>query len=158
MTKLLFIAAQCCIETYQEPLTLISPTRDLATLVKNMCPTLSPDIFVFVTFLDPSLLERVTPRCLFQEEEGISAILERIDAEAAGFAEQSYYRMITLCVNSDLQAVGFLATVTSVLANENIPCNAVSAFHHDYLFVPEASAIKSMQLLKNLMASGLANG
>jgi len=137
---------------------LTSPIRDLATLVKNMCPTLSPDSFVFVTLLGPSSLEKVTPRCLFQEEEGMSAILKRSDAETAGFAEKYYYKMITLSVNSDLQAVGFLATVTSVLANEGIPCNAVSAFYHDYLFVPEESAIKSMQLLKKLMASGSANG
>ena len=134
------------------------PTRDLATLVKNMRPILSRDTFVFVTLMDSSLLENVTPRCLFHEEEGLSAIITRTDAEALSLENLTAYRMITLSVNSDLLAVGFLATITSLLANEDIPCNAVSAFHHDYLFVPEHAAIQSIRLLEQLMKSGLAIG
>jgi hypothetical protein len=134
------------------------PIRDLATLVKKMHPILSTDTFVFLTLKDLSLLGSVSPRCLFQEEEGLSAILKRGDAKTAGLAEEPTYRMITLSVDSDLQAVGFLAIVTGVLANEDIPCNAVSAFHHDYLFVPEHAATRSMQLLTELMTSGLSAG
>ena len=36
----------------------------------------------------------------------------------------------------DLEAVGFLAAITTRLAEDGIPVNAVSAFHHDHLFVP----------------------
>ena len=44
--------------------------------------------------------------------------------------------MITLDVHSSLESVGFLAAVSARLAAAGIPCNAVSAFHHDHLFVP----------------------
>ena len=137
---------------------MTNPTRDLATLVENMRPVVSHDTYVFVTLKDSSLLEGLLPHCLFREEEGLSAILTRTDAEALGFGNSSSYKMITLSVNSDLLAVGFLATVTSGLAGAGIPCNAVSAFHHDYLFVPEATAGESEKILLAMMHSLCSEG
>jgi len=60
-------------------------------------------------------------------------------------------------VHSALDAVGFLAAVTTRLAEAGISVNAVSAFHHDHLFVPEHRADEALQLLLE-MSLGPASG
>ncbi|WP_414640799.1 ACT domain-containing protein [Archangium sp.] len=61
--------------------------------------------------------------------------------------------MLTLSVHSSLEAVGFLAAVTTRLAARGISVNPVSAYFHDHLFVPSARATESLALL-----AGLARG
>jgi len=57
---------------------------------------------------------------------------------------------ITLTINSALDAVGFLAAITTRLAAAGISVNAVSAFHHDHIFVPLTRAEEAMELLSSL--------
>jgi hypothetical protein len=57
--------------------------------------------------------------------------------------------LITLTVHSSLDGVGFLAAVTARLADAGIAVNAVSAFYHDHLFVPESRAEQALRLLQN---------
>jgi hypothetical protein len=59
--------------------------------------------------------------------------------------------MITLDINSRLEAVGFLAAITARLAADGIAANPVSAFHHDHLFVPEICAEEAMAILEKMM-------
>ena len=60
--------------------------------------------------------------------------------------------MITCEVHSSLAAVGFMAKISNVLADEGIPCNAVGGFYHDHLFVPEDRRGDAMRILENLAA------
>jgi uncharacterized protein len=46
--------------------------------------------------------------------------------------------------------VGFLAAITARLATAGISVNAVSAFHHDHLFVPADRADDAMVLLQEM--------
>lgn len=62
-------------------------------------------------------------------------------------------RLITLTVHSALDAVGFLAAVTARLAETGISVNAVSAFHHDHLFVPADRAEDAMAVLREISAA-----
>jgi hypothetical protein len=55
-------------------------------------------------------------------------------------------------VHSSLDAVGFLACITDRLARAGIACNAVAAFHHDHLFVPEARAAETLEVLHSIAA------
>ena len=57
-------------------------------------------------------------------------------ALAAGITGVFPCHMITVMVHSALDAVGFLATITTRLAAAGIGVNLVSAFFHDHLFVP----------------------
>jgi hypothetical protein len=59
--------------------------------------------------------------------------------------------MITLSIHSDLEAVGFLAAITTALAAIDIPVNAVSAYYHDHTFVPYEHHDDALECLRCMM-------
>ncbi len=71
-------------------------------------------------------------------------------ATAAGLDWTFRCRMITLNVHSSLHAVGFLAAITTHLAQAGIAVNPVSAYRHDHLFVPDDRADEALGLLLQL--------
>jgi len=58
--------------------------------------------------------------------------------------------MVTLNVHSSLEAVGFIAEVSKVLASKGIGCNPVSGFYHDHLFVPVGREEEVVECLRDL--------
>ena len=128
---------------------------DLNTLLRTMAPVLSPDVFVYASVDSISSLKEIEPICTFTEAEGLSIIVEREQAERAHLSSILEVRMITLTVHSDLEAVGFIARISAVLAKAHIPCNVVSACFHDYIFVPCELAQTALYLL--IALTGTAN-
>jgi uncharacterized protein len=124
--------------------------RDLERLQKQMAPRMHPQTFVYCTFADFQLPAGMDPICTFREAEGLTAIVERSDADRADVPHVFEARLITLTVHSSLDAIGFLATVATALAKAGIPCNAIAAYHHDHLFVPKHLAEDAMSLLLSL--------
>jgi hypothetical protein len=119
-----------------------------------MEPTLEKGEFVYVSFpseQSPSPLPE-TVVGWFREREGVTWILRREESERLALPSTFPCRMITLNVVSDLEAIGFLACVTAELAAQNISANAVSAYHHDYLFVPTSQAEEALQTLQRLQS------
>jgi hypothetical protein len=115
----------------------LSGERELSKLLQHMTPQLQPGTFVFCTFPDGDLPAGLTPMATFRDLEGLSAILLCDEARSGGVPYQFESGSITLTVYSSLDAVGFLAAVSAVLADAGIPCNAVSAYYHAHLFVPQ---------------------
>jgi uncharacterized protein len=126
------------------------PETDFATLIRSMSPCLQPGVFVFVS--TNAAHEGVHPIMTFREAEGMTLIVPREQAVAAGLRTAFPSRMITLQIASSLEAVGFLAAITTALARAGIAVNPVSAFHHDHLFVPEARAGEAMEILRAMAA------
>lgn len=122
---------------------------NLDILLKSIQPTLRDDEYVFcsVNHEDNDYLN-LKPICTFIEDEGLTLILSRNQADTAELTYTSVFRMITLSVHSSLEAVGFLAAITSKLAEHGISVNPVSAYYHDHLFVPILRANEVMKLLK----------
>lgn len=133
----------------------MSGQHHLDQLLQGMSPVVHPDTFVFCTFSSRALPEGLNPICTFQEEEGLTAIVPRTQAHALGLDVEFESTLITLSVHSSLAAVGFLARVCSALAARNIPCNAVSGFFHDHLFVPPDRADEALLALRQLSENGL---
>jgi hypothetical protein len=127
--------------------------RDLHKLLRHMTPQLHPGTFVFCSFPRCELPADLNPIATFGEAEGLSAIVPHAEAQRAGVPYQFESALITLTVHSSLDAVGFLAAVSAVLAEAGIPCNAVSAFHHDHLFVPRDMAQRALELLMAMAAA-----
>jgi hypothetical protein len=124
---------------------------DLKTLLRNMKPEMQDGIFVFCTIPDDQeILATLKPLLIFREREGTSVIVRREDAERAALPHQFPARQITLTVHSSLEATGFLAAIASRLAEAGISVNAVSAFYHDHLFVPQHRAEEALRLLHDM--------
>jgi len=126
--------------------------RDTAALIRSMQPRLHAGTFVFLNMPGDSIPVATRPVMIFREAEGLTAIVTREEAAAAGLGGAFPCRMITLEVQSALEAVGFLAAVTARLAAAGIAVNPVSAFHHDHLFIPEERAEEALRLLGEMAA------
>ncbi len=126
---------------------------DLTALLSGMRPVLQPDVFVFATLPDGiALPEGADPVMVFREREGRTVILRDVDAAAAGIPSTFPSRMITLEVHSSLEAVGFLAAITTALAAAGMGVNPVAGYFHDHLFVPVDRAEDAMRVLRVLAA------
>ena len=124
---------------------------NLKTLLQNMKPEMQEGIFVFCSIPeDEEIPVTLRPVQIFREREGTTLIVRREEAEATGLPYQFASRMITLTVHSSLEAIGFVAAVTGRLAAAGISVNAVSAFYHDHLFVPEHKADEALRHLLDM--------
>jgi hypothetical protein len=125
--------------------------RNLAALLQNMKPEMHDGIFVFCAI--PSNMKipaALDPVLTFREPEGTTIVVRGEEAESVSLPHQFASRLITLTVHSSLEAVGFLAAVTGRLAEAGISVNAVSAYYHDHLFVPEHRAGEALRLLQEM--------
>lgn len=129
----------------------MSGILDLNELIRSATPELIPGEFVFVSLPGGPIPANLTPICTFVEAQAMTVIVSKEQAMRAGLPFEGTFRQITLNVHSSLEAIGFLAAITSALAAEGIPANAVSAFHHDHLFVPANATEKAMVCLANLV-------
>lgn len=125
---------------------------NLAALLRGMRPVLREGVFVFVTLPPGSDRLRIDPVMSFREAEGLTMIITEKEAQAFGLEAGFRCRMITLDIHSSLDAVGFLAVITSHLAAAGMGVNPVSAYYHDHLFVPEDRADEAMEILEAIAA------
>lgn len=134
---------------------------DLHRLLRSMEPVLLDERFVFATLpVGAAVPAGCVPVMIFREAEGITLIaradelgaaaMSAAAGEGAGVIIAFLCRMITLTVHSSLEAVGFLAAIAQALAAAGISLNAVSAFHHDHLFVPADRAEEALAILRAL--------
>jgi hypothetical protein len=129
---------------------------DLETLLKEMAPSLDEGRYHMLSVDESQLMALASYLnhiiSIYREEEGLSIVFsEDILEEMESISEEEAagpFALITLEVNSDLMAVGFLAKITGALAKEGISVNAFSAYHHDHLLVPHDSAERAMRALK----------
>jgi hypothetical protein len=128
------------------------PESNLQKLLATMEPVLQPGVYVFTSAtVDNSKIAQDAIVGWFRESEGITMILERSAAIAAGLEFTFPSRMITLTVHSSLEAIGFLALITERLAAAGISVNPISAYYHDHLFVPHQRADQAMHILHTIM-------
>jgi len=129
----------------------MSGETNLQRLLANMQPELLEGEFVFCS-VSPQAFDplRIRPIGWFREAEGVTIIVERSVAEDEDLDYEFTSRMITLNIHSSLEAVGFLAAITSKLADAGISANTISAYYHDHLFVQTDRARAAMLLLEDL--------
>jgi uncharacterized protein len=131
--------------------TIVPGERNLAMLLQNMRAEMHEGVFVFCSIpADQEIPATLRPVHIFREREGTTVVVRREAAESAGLSGQFASRLITLTVHSSLEAVGFLAAITGRLAEAGISVNAVSAFYHDHLFVPDHRADEALHHLQNM--------
>ncbi|VVN99014.1 ACT domain-containing protein [Pseudomonas fluorescens] len=124
----------------------------LATLLHGMSPQLNDGEYVFCSIRDGHLPKDCDVIGSFREQEGLTVILGRGQAEKAGFSFDYVAAWITLNVHSALEAVGLTAAFASALGQAGISCNVIAGYYHDHLFVGQADAERAMTVLRQLAA------
>ena len=122
--------------------------RNLDMLLQTMQPLLTDGKWVFRTSksgFDAATLESAI--LMFREAEGMTIISPATHSDEG----LPTWTMITLFIHSSLEAVGFLAAITTSLAAIDIPVNAVSAYYHDHIFVPYKRRDDALECLRCMM-------
>src|SRR5271166_875517 len=111
-------------------------------------PALHAEPYVFVTVPGPP--PDIRSFAAIREDEGLTLVLTRDQADRAALPYEYTAARITLTVGSSLSAVGLTAEVSRVLADAGISCNVIAAFHHDHLFVDWDRGPAAAALLRRL--------
>ena len=117
-----------------------------------MEPRLLPDEYVFCTVKNAKYGDyaEMSPLASYIEEEGLTLLVTRINADKSGLEYESVFKGITLTVNSSLEAVGLTAAISSKLAEKGISANVIAAFYHDHIFVQSEKASMAMEAINEL--------
>jgi uncharacterized protein len=133
----------------------VDAASDLAGLLRALRPERAPSAYVFAQ-AGRHGGQSLTPFATVLEDEGLTLVLPREQADAAGLRYDFVAARITLRVASSLEAVGLTAVVAARLADAGIACNVIAGLHHDHLFVPGARADEALTLLERLSAEARA--
>ncbi|MFD9379787.1 ACT domain-containing protein [Streptomyces sp. NPDC059999] len=128
----------------------MSGESDLRKLPSGMRPELNEGTYVLCTVPGPTAPDGVTPVATVLEPEGLTLVLRREDADAAGLAYDYTAGWITLRVHSALDAVGLTGAFAAELAAHGLSCNVIAGYHHDHLFVAAERAAEAVALLEGL--------
>lgn len=120
---------------------------DLSRLLAGLAPALAPQPRAIRTQAHDAPVP-ADALLLFREDEGTTVIVPATDAGD----DAPLWAQVTLRIHSSLDAVGMMAALSTALADAGIPCNVVSAYHHDHLFVPWARRDHAMDALRALTA------
>jgi hypothetical protein len=123
---------------------LIVAEKNLDILLRTMNPVVNDGEWVYCDG------DVVGALATFRELEGTTSVVSREHADELGLSYTYVAAWITLSVYSDLEAIGFLAAVTTALAAEAISCNVVSALRHDHLFIPSDRRDDALRILSAL--------
>lgn len=131
----------------------MSGEKDLDRLLAAMEPVLHPEHYLFVTTTDADIVRDAAARMVFEEAEGTTLIVTKDEASRLGLTGVFPCQMITLNVHSSLDAVGFLARITTQLATFDMGVNPVAGFYHDHLFISVDKVNIAMDALQALIRS-----
>jgi len=129
----------------------------LGKLLAELKPILRSDgPYVYVTLSD-NPLQGIEVFATVREDEGLTYVIKKHDADKLGLSYVFVSQWITLQVFSSLSAVGLTAAVASSLAKEGISCNVLAGFHHDHILVPISRADDAIRALHSLVFSALCD-
>ena len=109
-----------------------------------MTAELDPERYVYVTV--PAPRNDLEALAYVREAEGHSYVVPEPVAGRLGLESMFACRRITLGA-TELDEVGIIARIASVLADAGIACNPIAGYHHDHLLVPADRADAALALL-----------
>ena len=131
-------------------------------ILRNARLEVAPEIYTLVSVQKeawPKLLEdqALSPRgtapfMIFSDNHEVTLLLDEIDFGTIRHAVrdakvESGFRMLTFETVMDFTVVGFLAEVTHILADANIPVIALSAFSRDHLLIKQNDLAAALRAL-----------
>jgi hypothetical protein len=121
--------------------------RDLGRLLAGLSPERRHGEVVIVAVPDAAGLPALAT---VTEEDAITVVLRREDADRLGLGYDWVAAWVTLTVHSSWEAVGMTAAVAQALADVGIPCNVLAGFRHDHLLIPIEQADAAIAALRSL--------
>lgn len=101
----------------------------------------------------PELSPRMTSSfMILMDSEEVTLMLDDTDfanlrSELANSRIEGGYRLLTFDIELDLGVVGFMAEVSSILAEAKVPIMALSAFSRDHLLIKQADLATALKAL-----------
>lgn len=128
----------------------MSGEKNLDKLLKNMTPKLIEGEYIFTTIPSGKYGQYIHfhPLASFMEEEGLTLIIPKKEADLNELNYDGVFRCITLTIHSSLDAVGLTAKVSTKLADHGISANVIAAYYHDHIFVQTEKAEDAINALK----------
>lgn len=122
---------------------------NLEKLLKNMTPKLIDGEFIFTTIPSGKYGQYIHfhPLASFMEEEGLTLIVPKSEADNNKLNYEGVFKCITLTIHSSLDAVGLTAKVATKLADHGISANVIAAYFHDHIFVQSDKADEAIKAL-----------
>jgi hypothetical protein len=128
----------------------VTADAELKRLLRELEPELYAEPYVFVQLAGLPAPDLEDAFAIIREDEGVTAVLTREAAAAAGHAYDFVAARITLRVDSTLEGVGLTAAFSDKLAAAGISCNVIAGVAHDHLFVPFERGAEALEALRAL--------
>ena len=136
-------------------------------LLKSAKVEVAPETFFLVSLKhndwlklleNPELSPRMTaPFMIFWDKWEVTLLLDEIDFGTIRHAvrqakTEGAFRLLSFDVELDFNVVGFMAEVTRILAEADIPIVALSAFSRDHLLIKQQDLSKTLKCLGRYIA------
>ena len=96
------------------------------------------------------LMKTFKPIATFREEEGITLVISKDEADKFNIKYDSLFRCISLGVHSSLNSYGLISSISRELTKKKISSNVFSGFYHDHIFVQADLADTAIQVINSL--------
>src|SRR5262249_30797034 len=140
-----------CWRGSRSPTAEMSDGRDLKAVLATLDVAREPGVFVVAKLADGDDAP-AGARAALREHEGLTVVLPREDAVAAGLPFVFEAAWLTLTVDTSWELVGLTAAVAARLAEAGIPANVLAGYHHDHVLVPVDRADDAIAALRSLRA------
>ena len=121
---------------------------ELKDILGNLKPRILEGSFVFTTSNDEldHLMKTFKPIATFREEEGITLVISKDEADKFNIKYDSLFRCISLGVHSSLNSYGLISSISRELTKKKISSNVFSGFYHDHIFVQADLALSLIHI------------
>jgi uncharacterized protein len=99
---------------------------------RELLPELSDEPYVFAAAASP--LPETAMFAAILQDEGLTLVMTKADADRAQLEYSYVAARITLRVNPAVGEIGLTAAVSRVLADAGTSCNVIAGAAHDHLF------------------------
>lgn len=125
---------------------------ELKDILGNLKPRILEGSFVFTTSNDEldHLMKTFKPIATFREEEGITLVISKDEADKFNIKYDSLFRCISLGVHSSLNSYGLISSISRELTKKKISSNVFSGFYHDHIFVQADLVDTALQVINSL--------
>lgn len=124
-------------------------STDLDQMLRTLDVVARPGEYVYAS-APPGHPAVAAAAAVVEEDEGLTVVIRRDEADADGLPYEFVGAWLTLTVHSSLEAVGLTAAFSRRLAEEGISCNVLAGLRHDHLLVPVAQRDRAIAALRSL--------